>query len=295
MGEARWKVDVHGGDEEHPQSLLAANSSASSSGVHPMVIGYNHDVPHRGRIYHVQTEDSGRGRGHIFTHVFHAGTIVATQRVDYDDGAAMADVIELLRSSHKSMMRRLVHGLLDELIARCLGEAPRPAPALADGSPPRALPEAAPVAATPPEPAPEPPGDDPTAGHHTKLQALIEALDMDNINQTLDSLRNNVAGTLGVALVDYESGMCLGASGTGINLDVAAAGNMDVMKAKARVMRDLGIKGGIEDILITLDSQYHIIRPIGTSLFLYLAIDRKQGNLALARHKLAAAADEVKV
>jgi predicted regulator of Ras-like GTPase activity (Roadblock/LC7/MglB family) len=291
MGEARWKVDAHGGDEAHPQALLAANSSASSSGVHPMVIGYNHDVPHRGRIYHVQTEDSGRGRGHIFTHVFHAGTIVATHRVDYGDGAAMADVIDLLRSSHKSMMRRLV----DELISRCLGEGTRSSAALADGSAPsRALPEAALVPA--PAPAPEPPpDDDPISGHPTTLQALIEALDMDNISQTLDSLRNNVAGTLGVALVDYESGMCLGTSGTGINLDVAAAGNMDVMKAKARVMRDLGIKGGIEDILITLDTQYHIIRPIGTSLFLYLAIDRQQGNLALARHKLATAAAEVKV
>jgi predicted regulator of Ras-like GTPase activity (Roadblock/LC7/MglB family) len=126
-------------------------------------------------------------------------------------------------------------------------------------------------------------------------QELIETHDMDNIKQTLENLRTNVAGTLGVALVDYESGMCLGTSGTGLNMDVAAAGNMEVMKAKARVMRDLGIKGGIEDILITLESQYHIIRPVGTALFIYLAIDRKQGNLALARHKLASAAAEVQV
>lgn len=118
---------------------------------------------------------------------------------------------------------------------------------------------------------------------------------MDNIKKTLEGLQANIAGTLGLALVDYESGMCLGTVGTGLNMDVAAAGNMEVMKAKARVMRDLGIKGGIEDILITLESQYHIIRPVGSALFLYLAMDRKQGNLALARHKLTAAAAEIQV
>jgi predicted regulator of Ras-like GTPase activity (Roadblock/LC7/MglB family) len=118
---------------------------------------------------------------------------------------------------------------------------------------------------------------------------------MDNVKQTLENLRSNIAGTLGVALVDYESGMCLGTSGTGLNMDIAAAGNMEVMKAKARVMRDLGIKGGIEDILITLETQYHIIRPVGATLFLYLALDRKQGNLAMARHKLATAAADIQV
>ena len=109
--------------------------------------------------------------------------------------------------------------------------------------------------------------------------------DMDNIKQTLESLQANIAGTLGVALVDYESGMCLGTVGTWPNMEVAAAGNMEVMKAKARVMRDLGIKGGIEDILITLEAQYHIIRPVGSALFLYLAIDRKLRNPAMARHQ----------
>lgn len=118
---------------------------------------------------------------------------------------------------------------------------------------------------------------------------------MDNIKKTLENLQANIAGTLGVALVDYESGMCLGTVGTGLNMEVAAAGNMEVMKAKARVMRDLGIKGGIEDILITLDAQYHIIRPVGSALFLYLAMDRKLGNLAMARHKLNSAATDIQV
>ncbi len=56
------------------------------------------------------------------------------------------------------------------------------------------------------------------------------------------------------------------------------------------VMDGLGIQGGIDDVLITLDTQYHLIRPFQNhgTLFLYLAIDRKRGNLGLARHQLTA-------
>ncbi|MBL4684055.1 MAG: hypothetical protein JKY37_05660 [Nannocystaceae bacterium] len=118
---------------------------------------------------------------------------------------------------------------------------------------------------------------------------------MNNVKTIVEGLLGEVAGTLAVALVDYESGMCLATAGSGLNVEIAAAGNMSVMKAKAQVMRDLGISGGIEDILITLESQYHIIRPVGDTLFLYLAISRSQGNLAMARLKLSAASNEVKV
>jgi predicted regulator of Ras-like GTPase activity (Roadblock/LC7/MglB family) len=117
---------------------------------------------------------------------------------------------------------------------------------------------------------------------------------MSNIQESLAKV-SELSSTLGVALVDYGSGMTLGTHGSGINLDVAAAGNMNVMRAKQNVMTDLGIKGGIEDILITLDSQYHLIRPVGATMFLYLAIDRKSGNLAQARLKLGKVAEELEV
>lgn len=110
---------------------------------------------------------------------------------------------------------------------------------------------------------------------------------MANVNQTIKKA-NEIQGAIGAALVDYENGMCLGAEGTGrLNLEVAAAGNTDVVRAKLRVMQELGIEGGIEDILISLSDQYHLIRPLKNStLFMYLALDRKSGNLAMARHKL---------
>ena len=101
-----------------------------------------------------------------------------------------------------------------------------------------------------------------------------------------------IDGALGAALVDHASGMALGTAGGGKNLDltVAAAGNTDVVRAKLRAMEMLNITEKIEDILITLDSQYHLIRPLtsrsGKGLFLYLALRRDRANLAMARHQL---------
>ena len=113
-----------------------------------------------------------------------------------------------------------------------------------------------------------------------------------NVDESLSDAMN-IKGALGAALVDYTSGLTLGTAGGGqINLDVAAAGNTEVVKAKMSVMKELNIKGGIEDILITLDKQLHIIRLLdsdrGEGLFLYVALNKDQANLAMARHQLNA-------
>lgn len=100
-----------------------------------------------------------------------------------------------------------------------------------------------------------------------------------------------IDGALGAALVDYESGMSLGTIGGGrdLDLEVAAAGNTEVVRAKMRTLATLKIEDSIEDILITLNRQYHIIRVLDRSigfLFLYVALDRERANLALARHHI---------
>jgi hypothetical protein len=105
-----------------------------------------------------------------------------------------------------------------------------------------------------------------------------------------------IPGAVGAALVDYESGMALGSVGGGdwLDLDVAAAGNTEVVRSKLRVMSALKLNDAIEDILITLHRQYHLIRLLAPStrgssaLFLYVVLDRERANLALARHSLRA-------
>ena len=108
-----------------------------------------------------------------------------------------------------------------------------------------------------------------------------------------------IDGALGVALVDSNSGMALGTAGSPMDLDleVAAAGNSSVVQAKLRTMADLGLQQSIEDILITLDKQYHIIRPLArqNTFFLYLVLDRSRANLAMARFKLARIEQDLKI
>jgi hypothetical protein len=102
-----------------------------------------------------------------------------------------------------------------------------------------------------------------------------------------------IDGAVGVSLVDWDSGMSLGSLGGGkyLDLEVAAAGNTEVIRAKMRTMESLRLNDTIEDILITLGKQYHLIRLLKNNrnehgLFLYLVLDRNKSNLALARHNL---------
>ena len=77
-----------------------------------------------------------------------------------------------------------------------------------------------------------------------------------------------------------------------LNLEVAAAGNSEVVKAKRKAMRALGLKDDIENFLISLGKQYHLLRPLRgrPGVFMYVALERsraafKRGVSAMANRK----------
>lgn len=113
---------------------------------------------------------------------------------------------------------------------------------------------------------------------------------MANAKDSLTKL-GELEGFIGACIVDSNSGMMLGSlGGSGeLNLELAAAGNTEVVRAKRKTMKSLNLNDPIEDILITLGKQYHLLRPLGSNdaLFVYVALDRKKANLALARHQLS--------
>ncbi len=117
------------------------------------VVGYNHNLRYRGRLFHVQTEDSGPVNPHVFTHLFYEGTILASKKLQYD-ASAHEDVVKVrMQQLHKSMMRELTLGDHDQRVTAFF--AARGQEAFSEPAPPRApapaaVPPAAAAAVSPP-------------------------------------------------------------------------------------------------------------------------------------------------
>ena len=83
------------------------------------VVGYNHNVKHRGKLFHIQTEDSGVKNPHVITHVFVGGNIIATKRISYADildAENLPDAVrQLMEMQHKEVLRNLINGVYDDL------------------------------------------------------------------------------------------------------------------------------------------------------------------------------------
>ena len=90
-----------------------------------MLSGFNTNFRHRGVLFHVQTEDSGRNNPHVITHLFYGGNIMVSEKVDYAEkleGADLDDAVrELMESQHKKMLKALSKGAHDTAIAQRLG------------------------------------------------------------------------------------------------------------------------------------------------------------------------------
>lgn len=83
------------------------------------VTGFNHNVKHKGKVYHVQTEDSGVSNPHLITHLFVGGNILASKKTSYADLVKAGNLAELVREmmeeQHKEMLRNLINGVYDKI------------------------------------------------------------------------------------------------------------------------------------------------------------------------------------
>ena len=95
----------------------------------------------------------------------------------------------------------------------------------------------------------------------------------------------DVGGFIAASFVDLESGMTLAAKSnrSDFDLSVASAYNSEMVKQKLKIMKALNLKTTLEDLLLTLGDQIHLIRMITPGTFLYFAADKGGTNLAIVR------------
>lgn len=143
-------------------------------------------------------------------------------------------------------------------------------------------------------------GENPDFSENEDAAHLDDTVDATNARRIANRLTvlMGLEGAIGIALVDHQAGRCLGQIGAEderFDLNIAATGNIEVVRSKLQVMNELGLEDRIEDILITLRRQYHLIRPVRAAphLFIYLALDRDEANLGMARGQLEIAEREL--
>lgn len=102
-----------------------------------MIPGFNHNIKHKGRVFHIQTEDSGAKNPHIITHLFVGGNILASKKTNYDELVGQHDYEKTVRSmmeeQHKQMLRNLINGVYDTIESAPAYYLDGPAPLNTDG------------------------------------------------------------------------------------------------------------------------------------------------------------------
>jgi hypothetical protein len=105
------------------------------------------------------------------------------------------------------------------------------------------------------------------------------------IVETLEKIAGEMSGFIAASLVDMESGLTLGSKSNRNDFDlaVASAYNSELVKQKMKIIKALNLKSTLEDIVLTLSDQIHLIKMVSENVFLYLAADRDGTNLAIVR------------
>jgi predicted regulator of Ras-like GTPase activity (Roadblock/LC7/MglB family) len=107
----------------------------------------------------------------------------------------------------------------------------------------------------------------------------------DQLNSLIAGIATDVNGFIGASVVDVESGLPLASNSMrpDFDLDLASAYNSEIVKNKMRTIAALGLEANLEDMLLTLDSQLHLIKLVTAEIFIYVAADRHSTNLAMLR------------
>ena len=125
---------------------------------------------------------------------------------------------------------------------------------------------------------PQPPVSDASPELHPKIEELRMSADISDLSK--------IDGFIGGCLVDSETGLMMASEGGGdLDLETAGAANTSVLKAKLASIEMLGLDEQIDDILITLGGQFHLIRPLEhtPTVFIFTALDRTTANIGMAR------------
>ena len=106
------------------------------------------------------------------------------------------------------------------------------------------------------------------------------------IVDTFERIAADLPGFMAASLVDLESGMTLGLKSNRPDFDLAAASayNSEMVKQKLKIMKALNLRTTLEDMLLTLGDQIHLIKIVTPTSFIYLAADRASTNLAIVRN-----------
>ncbi|MGL5866754.1 MAG: hypothetical protein ACRCYX_12960, partial [Dermatophilaceae bacterium] len=121
-------------------------------------------------------------------------------------------------------------------------------------------------------------------GHHTKGTLI-----MADYESIIDAIHADLPGFMGASIVDLDTGMSLAsrASVPNFDLDIASAYNSEMVKGKFKTMQALGIKADLEDMLLTLTDQLHLIKVLDHGkTFIYVAVTKATTNLALLRRSV---------
>lgn len=123
-----------------------------------------------------------------------------------------------------------------------------------------------------------------------ELEAGIPEPRTDNVLDTLTRLKR-AEGFLGAALFDIERNECLGSlDGHGVEaVSRMVGGHVELVQAKRRTIARLELDDELEDIVISLSREYHLVRLVKRQpqLFFFLTLDRSRANLAMARYLLS--------